>query len=573
MLAFERPIALVALLLVVPSLAFLAARLRALMRACSLLSADAQTRALITRIRRKLIAKFTFRALSWCALTLALSGISWGTRLQPVQKSGDAVCLVFDISYSMCATDVAPEASELNTLSRLDAARLYASELLSALRGTSVALVLAKGDGVLALPLTEDYATLTALLEELSPRLLSAAGSSIGKGIRTALDAFPANSAQASHIWVFTDGDETDDGLAPALEEAIRYGIPVTLIGFGSERGADITAGDGKTTVHTALQEKKLQLAAEQANKKAISRRQQQVRYESALSTGAAYRLLQELSQKPAALPEATSAAAVTVESATAEKQEALSNSVYAYELQPIERYKSFMLLALVFFVLSFVAGEFSFAYVRLKPTAALLVFTTLSALTLTSCSHTAAQRLKIAEASWQWYQKSYPQAAARFLQVCSAAEASENSLLCDYARFGLSATYLMQEEYEAAAAKLTQLDVQAPECTPQLKSAAYYNQGIIAHQQGDYERASELFKLSILADDANLSAKINLELTEYQRKVSNAQAGEAEVRPVAESKEDSTLETGIFNLIKENEQNQWKRLQASPASSDVIDY
>ena len=250
---FEHATALFGILLLIPALLFLTVRINKIVRTLSFISASKKTNSTIRHLQRSLTVKCTLRALAWISLMLALSGISWGSRLVPIQKNGDAVCFVFDISYSMNAND-----GNSAHASRLDTARLYADALLQRLHGESVAVVLAKGDGVVALPLTEDYASLTTLLESLSPHLMSATGSSIGKGIKAAISAFPQANAQSSHIWVFTDGDETDGTLASALDDSVRFGIPVTFIGFGSTSGADVLAGDGKTTVHTTLQEEKL---------------------------------------------------------------------------------------------------------------------------------------------------------------------------------------------------------------------------------------------------------------------------------------------------------------------------
>ena len=67
--------------------------------------------------------------------------------------------MVFDISNSMLAKDCP------GNTSRLDAASLYAKKLLSKMEGTPVAVILAKGDGVAAIPLTDDTSMVESLLE------------------------------------------------------------------------------------------------------------------------------------------------------------------------------------------------------------------------------------------------------------------------------------------------------------------------------------------------------------------------------------------------------------------------
>lgn len=58
-------------------------------------------------------------------LILAFAGFSWGTYLEPVQKSGTAVSLVFDISYSMNAED-AP-----GGMTRLEAVKIFGDAFVS----------------------------------------------------------------------------------------------------------------------------------------------------------------------------------------------------------------------------------------------------------------------------------------------------------------------------------------------------------------------------------------------------------------------------------------------------------
>ena len=120
----------------------------------------------------------------WCMLVCAYAGISWGTVSVPVQRGGNAVVFVFDISHSMEAPDMPGRTT------RLSAASQYARMLLPKLKGNAVAVIVTKGDGIQMLPLTEDMVALDNLLANLSPNMSSAVGSSLGKGIKAAIRAF-----------------------------------------------------------------------------------------------------------------------------------------------------------------------------------------------------------------------------------------------------------------------------------------------------------------------------------------------------------------------------------------------
>ena len=540
------PGAFLLLVPLVPALVFLLARVKKLCASLGVLYGDSFDGTSVRRVRRALAAKILLRGMTWTLLVLACAGVSWGKKVVPVQKNGDAVCFVFDISYSMNARDAG------GGMTRLEAARQYARALLEAMRAPSVSVVLAKGDGVLAVPLTEDLASVHALLDALSPGLMTATGSRLGRGIAAAVSAFPPQSAQAAHVWVFTDGDETDGGLQAALDDAVRYGIPVALIGFGSEQGAEVTAGDGKTTVHTALRAQALRSCADRANESmAFPRRTRgaTVQYLPATAQGSAHRLLRALSANT-----------------THGFANGADGTSFAYETQDVDRRALFLLLALACFAVSFVAGEADISARTLRASAVLAVCCL--APFISSCN--ARGNAAIARGAWAWYQRKYRQATAIFLQTETEARAAQDDTLAQYAAFALAATYLAQEEFAAASARLADI---APDAPASLRSAALYNEGVIAHQQGETDRAIGLFKQAILADPANTDAKINLELCQTETTMRQAQSAETEMRQAGEGTDDSKLANGIFTLIKENEQNQWKNVQSNKKDDGGIDY
>ena len=159
------------------------------------------------RFKKILLVRSGCLAVSLIFLLLAHAGLTWGTYLVPVQKSGHSVAMVFDISNSMLAKDCP------GNTRRLEAASLYAKKLLAKMNGTPVSVIIAKGDGIAAIPITDDAAMIESLLDVMSPSLMTVPGSSIGKGILKAKDSFPANFSAAGRIWVFTDGEETDGQL------------------------------------------------------------------------------------------------------------------------------------------------------------------------------------------------------------------------------------------------------------------------------------------------------------------------------------------------------------------------
>ena len=242
------------------------------------------------RIKYTVFFRTLFISVAVTMFIFAYAGISWGGTVVPVQKSGRAVSFVFDISYSMMAKDTK------NGKSRLEAAARYAETLMDSLNNASISVVLAKGDGTVAIPLTEDREVVRGLLANLSPELMTASGSSLGRGILAAIDSFPVQSSQAPYIWLFTDGEETDSSLLSSLNDAIKYGIPVTIIGFGSEKESEILSGDKKTTVKTALRSEAVKNIVSSVQVRNAKVKQNSISYIKAEDKGSAYSLLQNTS-------------------------------------------------------------------------------------------------------------------------------------------------------------------------------------------------------------------------------------------------------------------------------------
>ena len=497
------------------------------------------------RLKQSLLLREFCRFFAWIFLVFALAGISWGSQAVPVPKTGASVSLVFDISYSMLAPD-AP-----GGVARLTAATEYAGELLERMEGTSVSVVIAKGEGILAVPLTEDRACIKPLLSSLSPKLMSAVGSSLGKGVDEAISSFPAQSSLASSIWVFTDGEETDSRLSSALSNALKYGISVIIIGFGSEHESEVYAGDGTTIVKTALRSAKIRETIKQVqSKKALVKRAKGVKtatidFVDASELGSALKIL----------------GSISAFSDRSDRQR------ISYEIQMISREGLFTALAVLFFVLSFIIGEADFSL--FKKNRAILAAGLVCVL-FSSCSSAFDESKSILQGTWNYHQKKYRQATADFLRAIEDSESSQNGTLECYALYNLAATYLMQNETEAATNRLAQL---APDAPDSVRFAAFYNLGIIAHRKGDYAAAADYFKKSLLINSANMNAKINLELSLQQREEARARSGEQQLLPISENEKARTVEDAVFSVIQENDKKQWKSQEKTSTSDSANDY
>ncbi len=532
---FSQPMYFLLLLVLLPIVTFMSIRAKKVIRLFeNYRRNDGHTSSFL---KYKIYIRIIAWCISWVCICIALAGPSWGTELVPVQKTGRAVSFVFDISHSMEAMDM-----NSNSMTRLEASKQFTQELLSVLPGVASSAVLAKGDGVLAVPLTEDFYSISNLVVSLSSKMLSHPGSSLEKGILKAIESFPPQSARRSYIIVLTDGDDTLGDLNSAVDTAINFGVDVIFVGFGSPIESDVLAGDGLTTVKTALRLEKLQAIAEKDNVFFINGND---------TTG------------------------------IGEIEEIIRPSIFfsddatttSYESASINRHRLFVRLALFsfifgFFVYTFVPGSF-FRFFKGSSKSALLLVVCLSSFIFTGCTAWFGDAKTVLEGSYQWAQQNYQQSIASFLEVHTRSLETENLEVRQYGLFGLSANYIMQGETKASLTKINEMD---PIVSPSLDFARWYNKGVIFHRNGEYEIAAFCFKKALLIDNSNIQAKINLELC-VNEGTTHSQTGIQERIPVAEQKEASGAADAVFSLIRKSEEGQWKSQEVVPEESDIIDY
>ena len=543
-ISFENPKAFYALFLLIPAVLYMTAKYNGFVRIFSRKNKIKCSSSYYERAGKCFVLRSLFRCFAWVFLVFAVAGISWGQKAVPVQKNGKAVTFVFDISYSMNAKD-GPGGK-----SRFECVADYTNELLDHMSGVTVASVIAKGTGIVAVPQTQDIEAVKSLLTSLSPKLISTEGTSLGSGINAAIASFPSQSSEANYIWIFTDGEETDNSLQTSLYQAVSFGIPVTIVGFGSERESEVLAGDGITSVKTALRAENIKNIVNEVNKKnAIQGRLknfESVTYIDASEPGSAYSLIKQLfSFSNTGIND--------------------SDSI-KYEIQSVSRYQLFIVIALILFIMSFFAGEFTITNHR--KLFKIFLSSIVVPVTLTGCSGRFDSRMKVLSGHIDWKQNNYQDAVADFLTVINDGEKQNDMELLDYGLFGLATTYMKQNEEDAAIARFEQI---SPDCSESIKFSVYYNCGLIAASKGDYKKASEMFKKALVIDQSNINAKINLELCLSMQDV-QTDAKEQELKTVKINDDDSALENAIYSIIRENEQNQWKNQQQSTESS-ALDY
>lgn len=547
MISCPRPWVFWGLLLVIPAILTAALWYKRVIRVN--LGGDA----IISRIRFALPARLFCWVLAWLFLLVGFSGLQWGTHLVPVQQSGSSLALVFDISWSMTAQDVEYEGNR--GISRLEAAANYGEMLLTHLDTVDVSVVIAKGEGVVAVPLTRDFNAIRALLPVLSPRLITTTGTSLGSGIQRAASSFPLLSVAKKTVVVLTDGEETDGSLEAEATSLVSSGIDVIFLGFGTTRGTEIFAGDGSTVIHTSLQEEKIKTLVDSINK-AVSTKDggktgARALYMPAQSLGSAHKILSKVTKQGGEW----------------------SGTVYQVKNQ--ERWSVFVALTMVFLCLGFVLGEldigilkriFRFKGGEKKLMGLLLVA---SSFFLQSCSESWQGAAGVLEGTFFWHQGKYQQAVSGFMEAMDISSSTGEDSLLQYSIYGLATTYIMEGETDAALHRLQELSPDAP---ASLQFAALYNTGVISYNQGKYKEAVSLFRQALEVDGANLDAKINLELSLGQDSRKTTTSSQ-ELIPVQETEGEDFASSTLFSLIRQQEQDRWKNQQDEDASPSGEDY
>ena len=180
-------------------------------------------------------------ALMLTALSLLIIGIArpqYGTKEQTVKRQGIEVMIALDISNSMLAEDVAPN--------RLERAKQMLSKLVDQMVDDKLGLVVFAGDAFTQIPITCDYVSAKMYLQSITPDIIPAQGTAIGKAITTCVSSFGTEDTEKSRaIILITDGENHEDDAQAAAKMAKEKGIHVFVVGIGKPEGSPIPDGRG----------------------------------------------------------------------------------------------------------------------------------------------------------------------------------------------------------------------------------------------------------------------------------------------------------------------------------------
>ena len=168
---------------------------------------------------------------------VALAGPVWDKLPQPIYRQQAALVIVLDLSSSMDVADIKP--------SRLARARHKITDILATRKEGQTALVTYAADAFVVTPLTEDTATIDALIPALSSQIMPTQGSAADKALAQAFALFDNAGVAYGDVLLVSDGFNPNELTAM---QSLLSGNPnhrVSVLGIGTEAGGPIPLGGG----------------------------------------------------------------------------------------------------------------------------------------------------------------------------------------------------------------------------------------------------------------------------------------------------------------------------------------
>ncbi len=182
-----------------------------------------------TKTPARLMGRWLYLALG-IVLILALAGPTWEQSQQPVYQSAAAKVFVLDLSLSMKAEDIKP--------TRLARAKLKLLDMLALSKEGQAALIVFASTPFVVSPLTEDAATIAAMIPTLDTNLMPTQGSRSERALEKAGDLLMQSNIPQGSIYLITDG--VNEATILAAEVLAKKGHRVSVLAVGTANGAPI---------------------------------------------------------------------------------------------------------------------------------------------------------------------------------------------------------------------------------------------------------------------------------------------------------------------------------------------
>ncbi len=176
-------------------------------------------------------------ALAWTLAVLALAGPSWQQAPSLAYRGNSAWILVLDLSPSMLAADLSPN--------RVTRARYALEDLLNGTQDARVGLVAFSDEPYTVTPLTDDVATVRALLPPLAPDIMPSAGDNLAPALGQAAILAKQGGGKNAQVVVLTDGFSDPAAAFSAAKNLQSKNISISVVGIGTRAGAPLSQAGG----------------------------------------------------------------------------------------------------------------------------------------------------------------------------------------------------------------------------------------------------------------------------------------------------------------------------------------
>jgi len=165
----------------------------------------------------------------------SLAGPAWEKLPQPVFKEQSALVIALDLSRSMDSADIKP--------SRLTRARHKISDILKLRKEGQTALIGYAAEAFTVSPLTDDTATINALVPSLDTDIMPAQGSRADLAVIKAAELLDNAGIAKGDILLISDGVSKQS--QQVFEQQHAAGHRISILGIGTAEGGPITLADG----------------------------------------------------------------------------------------------------------------------------------------------------------------------------------------------------------------------------------------------------------------------------------------------------------------------------------------
>lgn len=168
------------------------------------------------------------------------------------------------------------------------------------------------------------------------------------------------------------------------------------------------------------------------------------------------------------------------------------------------------------------------------------------------------------------WKNKNWDKAVKKFLDAHEKAAQIKSKDSADYANFALASTYLMQDEIDAANDRLKKIS--DPE-DKKLQAAILYQSGIIAYRKKHYQQAVSFFKQCLELEPFASDSKINYEISKRAAEQNETITEKETTRSLSIETKINAEENIILTIIREKEEEEWKKKNQQEYKPHANDY